>query len=55
MTDDRLIIEVVYAQCSFGSLGCSRVLGSIFVKGANLTLFKYPFEPLSVTVLLDID
>ena len=33
MTDDRLIIEVVDAQFSFGSLqACSMVLGSIFVK-----------------------
>ena len=55
--DDRLIIEVVYAQFSFGILGLFKGSWLHFSKGAKLTLFKYPSNPLIllVTVRLDID
>ena len=57
MTDDRLIIEVVYAQFSFRSLGLFNGSWFHYCKGANLTLFKYPLNPLVllVTALLDIN
>ena len=52
-----LIIKVVYAQFSFGSLGLFNGSWLHFCKEANLTLFKYPLNPLVllVTALLDIN
>ena len=57
MTCDQLIIEVVYAQFSFGSLVLFKGAWLHFSKGANVTLFKYPLNPLVllVIVLLDIN
>ena len=46
------MIEVVYAQFSFGSLGLFKGSWLHFCKGANLTPFKYPLNPLVLLVTL---
>ena len=50
MTDVRLIIKVVYAQFSFGSLGLFKGSWLHFCKGANLTVVKYSLNPLVLLV-----